>query len=98
MEKTEDHPMQVEEDDLQGLSKDEEFMSAQDLRKFFLSIPIDKLASLLRNQVMVSHALNLSIWESRLYKELLEAEEINQDLLYASLRLKNALLIKYPVQ
>ena len=45
---------------------------------------------------MLSHALNLGVWEGRIEKELERAQEINQELLYVSLRLKNTLLMMYP--
>ena len=66
-------------------------MSVQDLRAFFLSIPIAELAKLLANPVMVSHALNLKVWEDRI-EGIIESEnlEAEQESLQVSLRLASA--------
>jgi hypothetical protein len=66
-------------------------MSVQDLRAFFLSIPIAELAKLLANPVMVSHALNLKVWEDRI-EGMIESEnlEAEQESLQVSLRLASA--------
>jgi hypothetical protein len=66
-------------------------MSVQDLRAFFLSIPIAELAKLLANPVMLSHALNLKIWEDRI-ENVIESEnlEAKQETLQVSLRMASA--------
>ena len=66
-------------------------MSVQDLRAFFLSIPIAELAKLLANPVMLSHALNLKVWEDRI-ESVIESEnlEASQESLQVSLRLASA--------
>ena len=66
-------------------------MSVQDLRAFFLSIPIAELGKLFANPVMLSHALNLKVWEDRI-EAMIESEnlELNQESLQVSLRLANA--------
>jgi hypothetical protein len=66
-------------------------MSVQDLRAFFLSIPIAELAKLLANPVMVSHALNLKVWEDRI-EGIIESEnlEAEQESLQVSLRFASA--------
>ncbi len=66
-------------------------MSVQDLRAFFLSIPIVDLAKLLSSPVMLSHALNLKVWEDRI-ESMIESEnlEVNQESLQVSLRMASA--------
>ena len=66
-------------------------MSVQDLRAFFLSIPISELAKLLSNPVMLSHALNLKIWEDRI-EGVIESEnlEAKQETFQVSLRMASA--------
>jgi hypothetical protein len=66
-------------------------MSVQDLRAFFLSIPIAELAKLLANPVMLSHTLNLKVWEDRI-EGMIESEnlEANQESLKVSLRMASA--------
>jgi hypothetical protein len=66
-------------------------MSVQDLRAFFLSIPIAELANLIGNPVMLSHALNLKVWEDRI-EGVIESEnlEANKESLQVSLRMASA--------